>query len=625
MLEIEKHKREILFLIHKYQIVIVHGSSGCGKSTKIPQFLVDAGYSSNTKTIAVTQPTKLAAINLAKWSSWELDGESTLGKSVDVSFNYRDKLVANKLPKLQFLTDYALFEEIIFNPLLDNYSSIMIDDVHVRTVYIDLLLFLLKRILEKRSELRLIICSSVLHSRTFVEYFGKKTFVYQIQQIGYPIKIYHLKNRPINYLKSAFLTITNLHRTKADGDILVFLPGKDDIEQIYEMIHIEISTLSNKNCLQMYPLKLHASLSTTDQEAVFVPAPLGTRKVILATSIAENALTIKGVVYVIDSGLEKVRFYDPTSGIEHIFTLYQSHSSAAQRAARVGRIAEGEVYRLFSQNMLQREMKREPIPQILRTDLTNILFQLKSLGIDKIVNSDFITAPYVQSLVKGFGNLFQLGAIDKSGDLTTNLGIILRELPLEPIYGAMLINSPKFNCTSEILSIVAMLTFDGIFVPTATDFQRLSYAVEEGDHITMLNIYNAFIESRMSLSWCHKNGINSDILNKIVAFRSLLVKYLEHFRISIQSCSNPIQILKCIASVMPQSNVATLDNGIEGSYRIIGSGNKRISGLFIHSSSCLFKRRPECILFQKIVSTSKSFMLLCSIVDSEWISQKMIH
>lgn len=292
----------------------------------------------------------------------------------------------------------------------------------------------------------------------------------------------------------------------------------------------------------LLPLPLYAGLPTNLQLQIFEPAPSNTRKIILATNIAEASITIEDVLHVIDPGLVKLRSYNPITGISTLATIPTSQASATQRAGRAGRTRPGKCYRLYTSSTFATMSIATP-PEIQRADLAPVVLQLKALGVDNIARFDFLTSPPAELVIRALELLYSLGALDEYAKLTQPLGLRMAELAISPMMAKALLaaSHPRFACLQELLTIAAMMSLEGGSVWIEHDGERKAmessrrlFAVEEGDHLTMLNVYQAFVTiGRKDAQWCRKHHLNYKSLTKAISVRNQLRRYLERFGIDI--------------------------------------------------------------------------------------------
>lgn len=521
-----------------------------------------------------------------------------LGEDVGYSIRFED--VTSAATRVKFLTDGLLLREALVDPLLSRYSVIMVDEAHERSLSTDILLGILKKIRKKRPELRLIISSATLQAEEFLRFFaedetpateeGKEAGsdigrIISLEGRMYPVDVLYLDTPAEDYVERSIKTVFDIHSQEDDGDILIFLTGRDEIEQAIQLIS-ERAAMLHPKAKRLLTLPLYAGLSTDQQMYVFEPTPESMRKVIVSTNIAEASVTIDGIVYVIDCGFAKIRAYNPTTGVETLTATPISKASATQRAGRAGRTKPGKCFRLYTQQSYE-TLPQVTIPEIQRSNLAPVVMQLKALGIDNVVRFDFLSPPPAELVIRALELLFSLGAVDDYAKLTKPLGFRMAELGVEPMMAKVLLSAPSFHCLSEILSIAAMVSLQGaVWVQHDGDrgeaeSTKRKFAVEEGDHMTYLNVYQAFVtKGKKESKWCRDNLLNFKSLSRAVSIRSQLKRYLERFGMQVDESlskshshadtNKPEQIRRClttgyfahVAKMQPDGTFKTVSGGL---------------------------------------------------------------
>ncbi|KAJ9300357.1 hypothetical protein DTO271G3_2474 [Paecilomyces variotii] len=629
LLPIARHKHSLLYLIETYPVTIVVGQTGSGKTTQLPQYLDQAGWTADGKVIGVTQPRRVAATTVATRVAEEM--RCNVGEEVGYSIRFED--LTSAATRIKFLTDGLLLREALVDPLLSRYSVIMVDEAHERSLSTDVLLGVLKKIRKKRSDLRIVISSATLQAEDFLRFFAGDEFqteagngelggsvgrIISLEGRMYPVDILYLESPAEDYVERAVKTIFDIHTQEPDGDILVFLTGREEIEATIQMIS-ERAQMLHPKAQSLLPLPLYAGLTTEQQLYVFEPAPQNTRKVIVSTNIAEASVTIDGIVYVIDCGFAKLRAYNPTTGIETLTAVPISKASATQRAGRAGRTKPGKCFRLYTEQSYE-NLAEATVPEIQRSNLAPVILQLKALGIDNIVRFDFLSPPPAELVIRALELLYSLGAVDDYAKLTKPLGIRMAELAVEPMMGKVLLSAPSFGCLSEILTIAAMVSLQGTVWShhesdkKAMESTRRKFAVEEGDHLTYLNVYHAFVtRGKKDSKWCRENHLNYKSMLRAVSIRAQLKRYLERFGIQVdESLSSnekqtdlsrqPEKIQRCLttgyfahaAKMQPDGTFKTVSGGLT---------------LHAHPSSLMFNRKADWVIFHEILQTGdKTFI-----------------
>ncbi|KAJ3145964.1 ATPdependent RNA helicase [Geranomyces michiganensis] len=627
-LPVYKHRSHILYLLAKHQVVIIHGKTGSGKTTQLPQYLHEAGWTNGGRMVACTQPRRVAATTVATRVAEEMG--VVLGQQVGYTIRF-DDCSDTTTTRIKYMTDGMLFRETLLDPLLTKYSAIMIDEAHERTLYTDILLGVLKKILKKRPELRIIISSATLDAESFFDFFNTTTTDKETQDTAvimslegrmFPVDVLYLKSPSSDYLASSIETVLAIHKNEPPGDILLFLSGREEIDAAVSHIQEQAATFQRSE-KQLVPLPIYGGLTYEEQLQVFEPAPPGTRKVVVATNIAEASITIDGIVYVIDAGFVKLRAYNPRTDMESLVVSSISKASAQQRAGRAGRTRPGKAFRMYTEAAFQ-ALPDNNVPEMQRSNLATVVLQLKALGIENVLYFDFLSPPPVANFTKALELLYSLKALDDYGRLTMPFGAHLAEFPVDPLLATMLMNSLKLKCSEDVITIAAMLSVQSIFVtPSGQRFEaneeKRKFSVEEGDHITYLNAFNAFMKAGRSAKWCFNHFLNHKSLLRVINIRNQLRRYLSRFSMPIVSCNGDIDaVRKCIVTGY-FSHAARLKP--DGTYATVLHNEV----LHIHPNSVLFKRAPEWVVFHEVVETTKPFMRDLTVIEPGWLTEIAPH
>ncbi|KAH8410546.1 hypothetical protein KR009_000184 [Drosophila setifemur] len=623
---IEQHQRSlpvfncrqrILKELELNDTVLIMSETGSGKTTQIPQFLLHAGYAKNGM-IGITQPRRVAAITVARRVAQELSGP--LGDTVGYTVRFED--VTSKRTKIRFLTDGVLLRESIKDRLLLKYSVIILDEAHERTVNADLLFGIVKdaqkeRRKQKLGNLKVVVTSATMDIDHFGKYFNCKGMY--LEGRTYPVRVMHSKEQHDDYVHAILLTLFHIHRTTPrNHDVLIFLTGQDEIESLAHQIR-QLAKIDMSGTTDLRVYTLYAQLSQAKQLECFSPTPANIRKVILATNIAETSITIPGIRCVIDCGFVKEKSFNPTDGLDVLKSVRISRAQAWQRTGRAGREAAGTCYRTYTKKEMD-SFDDATQPEVLRTNPTAMVLQLLALDID-CNNFDFLDVPPEEGLRSAYNSLDALGAI-KSGPFSqiTPLGRQMVLYPLDAKYSKLLLTASTFGCMEEVLSLVSVLSSDHLCVSSSdkNEMAALAHAKfqsKHGDHLTLLNVYNAFVKSEKQKVWCHDNYLNIRSLTYARDVRRQLTEISERLGLVFNSSDDTEMLKKCLLSGFFE-NIAVLQR--DGFYVTV-SGNIRSK---IHPSSVLHgKYKPSYILFTEIVQTEQTFLRQVSEISPEWISE----
>jgi len=450
-LPVYAYRTEFLEAVKDNQVLVVIGETGSGKTTQLPQFLHEVGYS-KVGLIGCTQPRRVAAMSVAARVSKEMD--VVLGREVGYSIRFED--CTSKDTLLKYMTDGMLLREFLGEPDLASYSVMMIDEAHERTLHTDVLFGLIKDIARFREDIKIIISSATMNAEAFSSYFDDAA-IFNIPGRTFDVEILYTKAPEADYLDAAVVTVLQTHITQPfPGDILVFFTGQEEIEAAVETLTERTKGLGAR-IKELLICPIYASLPSEQQAKIFEPTPPDARKVVIGTNIAETSLTIEGICFVIDTGFCKQKTYNPRSGIESLIVTPISQAQAAQRAGRAGRTQPGTCFRLYTSWAYAHELEENTVPEIQRTNMNSVVLMLKSLGIHDLLHFDFMDPPPAEMLIRALEQLYALGALNDRGELT-KLGRRMAEFPCDPQMAKSIIIADKYGCVAEAISVGAMLS-----------------------------------------------------------------------------------------------------------------------------------------------------------------------
>ncbi|GAB1191349.1 P-loop containing nucleoside triphosphate hydrolase protein [Aspergillus pseudonomiae] len=628
-LPVHAQRDEFLQLYQKSQILVFVGETGSGKTTQIPQFvLFDDQPQSQRKMVACTQPRRVAAMSVAQRVAAELDVK--LGEEVGYSIRFED--MTSPKTCLKYMTDGMLLREAMHDHNLNRYSTIILDEAHERTMATDVLMGLLKEVVERRPDLKIIIMSATLDAQKFQRYFNDAPLL-AVPGRTHPVEIFYTPEPEQDYVEAAIRTVLQIHATEDDGDILLFLTGEEEIEDAARKISLEADEMVRE--VDAGPLKvytLYGSLPPHMQQRIFDPAPPPRRpggrpgrKVIVSTNIAETSLTIDGIVYVVDPGFSKQKIYNPRIRVESLLVSPISKASAQQRAGRAGRTRPGKCFRLYTEGAFKKELIDQTYPEILRSNLSSTVLELKKLGIDDLVHFDLMDPPAPETLMRALEELNYLACLDDDGNLT-QLGRLASEFPLDPAVAVMLISSPEFYCSNEILSITALLSVPQVFVRPASQRKRADemknlFSHPDGDHLTLLNVYHAFKgqdAQENPKQWCHDHFLSLRSLQSADNVRMQLLRIME--REELEMVSTPFEDKKYYENIRRAlcagffMQVAKKESQGKSKYTTI----KDNQNVLLHPSTVL-SYDADWVVYNEFVLTTKNYIRTVTAVKPEWL------
>lgn len=511
------------------------------------------------------------------------------------------------------MTDGVLLRESLVQQDLDKYSCIIMDEAHERALNTDVLMGLLKKVLARRRDLKLIVTSATMNAERFSRFYGgAPEFI--IPGRTFPVDLHFSRTPCEDYVDSAVKQVLAIHVSQGPGDILVFMTGQEDIEATCELVDDRLKLLNDPPKLSILPI--YSQMPAEQQARIFERADAGVRKVIVATNIAETSLTVDGIMYVVDSGYSKLKVYNPRMGMDTLQITPISQANANQRSGRAGRTGPGKAYRLYTETAYKNELYIQTIPEIQRTSLANTVLLLKSLGVKDLLDFDFMDPPPQETISTSLFELWALGALDNLGELT-HLGRRMTPFPMDPPLAKLLITaSEEYECSEEMLTIVSMLSVPSVFYrpkerQEESDSAREKFFVPESDHLTLLHVYTQWKSNGYSDAWCTRHFLHGKSLRRAKEVRDQLHDIMTVQKMPLTSCGTDWDVIrKCICSGFYHQAA-----------RVKGIGefiNLRTSvTMALHPTSALYGLGyvPEYVVYHELILTAKEYMSTVTAVD----------
>ncbi|KAJ5947728.1 ATP-dependent RNA helicase prh1 [Penicillium verhagenii] len=681
-LPIFAHADEIRSKLRDQDVMLLVGETGSGKSTQIPQFLVNEFWCRPTPAkvpqkdgsvksmtvggcIAITQPRRVAAISLARRVAEEMG--TPLGSSSPASkvgYSVRFDTSTSPSTRVKFLTEGMLLQEMLHDPWLTRYSAIVVDEVHERGVNVDLTTGFLRNLVSGKREgrggvpLKVVVMSATADMESLLGFFqegfkpqpqlengeadgkmeeqkeeesSKQISVCHIKGRQFPVKTIYAPAPVHDYVDAALKVIFQIHyKEPIPGDILVFLTGQETVEALEKLIN-EYATGMDPSLPRIQVLPLFAALPQAAQQRVFVPAPPRTRKVILATNIAETSVTVSGVRYVVDCGKAKVKQFRTRLGLDSLLVKPISKSAAIQRKGRAGREAPGQCYRLYTESDYL-TLDETNTPEILRCDLSQALLNMKARGVDDIARFPFLTRPPREALEKALLQLLGIDALNETGGIS-EVGLKIAKLPLTPTLGRVLLSASESGteCLLDAIDIIACLSVENIFLNTSSEEKKEAAEIarrdlyrREGDHLTMLSTVRAYAGENVDRkAWADRHLVSHRAMQSVMDVRKQLrtqcrqAKLLPRDdRLDQHYDPSPVLILQSFLRGFANNTARLVP---DGSYRTV-VGNQTVA---IHPSSVLFGKKVEAIMYNEFVFTNRSYARGVSAVQMDWVGEAL--
>jgi pre-mRNA-splicing factor ATP-dependent RNA helicase DHX38/PRP16 len=602
-------RRRLVQLIREHAVVVVVGETGSGKTTQLAQYLREEGFARHG-VIACTQPRRVAAVSVARRVAEEMD--VALGE--EVGYAIRFETCTGPRTEIKFMTDGVLLRESLTSQDLDAYSVVIMDEAHERSLNTDVLFGIMRQMLTRRSDLKLVVTSATLDADRFAAFFGDAP-VYHVAGRTYPVDVLWARSVSQDYVDDAVNQAVRIHLGGRPGDILLFMTGRDDVEITCALIEQRLAQQGGDVPLADV-LPLYSQLAIDRQAQVFQPSARGARKIVVATNIAETSLTVDGIAFVIDCGYSNLKMFNPRVGMDALRLAPISRASADQRAGRAGRTGPGQCYRLYNEATYRGDMLQSSVPEIQRTHLAHVVLLLKSLGVHDLLQFPFMDPPPRANILSAMYQLWMLGALGHDGELT-EVGREMSRFPLDPPLAKMLVYARVLGCTEEIVTIVSMLSVPNVFLRPAgreedADRAREKFFHPESDHVTLYNVYHQWAAHHADSAWADDHFLVQRALRQVREIRGQLSELIAVRLVSCGHDWDRVQRCVCAASFV---NAAKLRGMRE--YVNLRTGTP----CNLHPSSALFAAGfvPEYVVYHELVLTSKEYMRVVTAVDPYWL------
>ena len=621
-LPVSQRKAEIEKLLSEHQVIVVAGETGSGKTTQLPKMCLELGLG-HLGTIGHTQPRRIAARSVAARIAEELQTE--LGDLVGYKVRFNDQISDNTQIKL--MTDGILLAEIQTDRFLNQYSCLIIDEAHERSLNNDFILGYLKQLLPRRPDLKVIITSATIDVERFSKHFNNAPII-EVSGRTYPVEV---RYRPVaeeddqDQLQGILNAVDEL-QAEGRGDILIFMNGEREIRDTAE-------ALQKQNLKHTEILPLFARLSAQEQNKIFHPS--GLNRIVLATNVAETSLTVPGIKYVIDPGTARISRYSYRTKVQRLPIEPISQASANQRKGRCGRVSEGICIRLYSEEDFNNRPEFTD-PEILRTNLASVILQMTALGLDDIEAFPFVDAPDKRHIQDGVKLLEELGAFEtvqsKSGEKRrlTTIGRQLAQLPVDPRLAKMLLSAVDFGSVYEVMIIVSALSIqDPRERPTekqqASDEKHRRFADKKSDFLAFLNLWHYVQEQQKALTKNQfRRQCQKDFLNYL-RIREWQDIY-QQIRLAVREMGLPINSEKAEYQQIHTALLSGLLSHIglkeAEKQQYLGARNAHFA---IFPNSVLFKKQPKWVMAAELVETSKLWGRMVAEIEPEWIEPLAEH
>lgn len=604
-LPIMAHRDEILDAVRRHRVVIIAGETGSGKTTVVPRFLLEDGLC-DAGMIGVTEPRRIAAVSVATYVASGMG--VALGELVGYQIRHENKSDP-LVTKIKYMTEGVLLREMLADPLLRKYDVVILDEVHERNINQDLLMALMKDLLPRRSELRLVVMSATIDEGRFAEYFDAP--IVRIKGRTFPVTIEHAAENSDDHVVAAVEKAVEL-LGRTEGDILVFMPDYESIRQTMELLRETPAMIAGGTDV----LPLYGNQSPDEQLAVFTRSR---RSVIVATNVAETSVTLDGVTAVVDTGLIKEMRYFPSTSMSALKVVRHSQAGCAQRAGRAGRTAPGICARLYTEDD---HADRRPftVPEINRTSLDQVFLQMRAMGIEEraITSFDFLDPPSRSLWADARETLRLLGAIDDGGELTDD-GELMAEIPLPPTVTRMIFSARRHGCVGAVTTVAASFSTRPVFVRPPgqeedADALHRHFRDPRSDFLTLLNVVRRWKRETDRKAFAERFFLHQRALEEIEAVEKQIADILKEHGIETSTGTSPEDIGRAIAAGLV-ANLLESDGG--RTYK-----GRKHGGIFIFPGSSVYSRQtPKHVVAAEIVETTRKYARGVQEVPSRWLEE----
>ena len=616
-LPIVAHREEIARALQEHRLIVVCGATGSGKTTQLPKICLAAGRGT-LGMIGHTQPRRIAARAIASRVAAELG--TPVGAAVGFQVRFNDRTGPDT--RLKVMTDGILLRELEHDRLLRNYDTLIIDEAHERSLNIDFLLGVLKRVLPQRPELRVVITSATIDPQRFADFFGGAPII-EVSGRSYPVEVRYRpligddEDTELSLSEGIVAAVQELDREDR-GDVLVFLPGEKQIREASE-------ALGKARLHATEVLPLYSRLSTRDQELIFEKH--GTRRVVLATNVAETSLTVPGMRHVVDSGLARISRYSVRGKVQRLPIEPISQASAEQRKGRAGRESPGVCIRLYAEDDFATRAPFTP-PEVLRTNLASVILQMAALELGEPQEFPFVDPPDTRLINDGYKLLQELKAVDEARTVTS-LGRQISTLPLDPRLARMLLAASHHRCVAEMLILTAFLAAQDprerpADAQAQADQRHAAFADPRSDFVAVLNLWKAFVEQSAALSgnqlrkWCRESFLSFIRMREWQELQRQLAETARE--LELRPNQQPAEYDDLHQAILTGflGNIGALDErreyeGARGSRFVVAPGTP------------LAAKPPKWIVAANLMETTRLYARMVAAVEPQWIEAAGEH